>query len=202
MSKRTFITFGVLLFVLAVVIPWLAFRGSGDANTGAQEVPAHLKAGQALFETNCGTCHTLYAAGTDGNYGPNLDELLAPTGPPEEGEAGEKQIKSTTERVLDAEKVPAHLKTGQALFQTNCGTCHTLYSAGTDGNYGPDLDELLATTGQAETPEAEKQIAERVLNAEKEGVDSNTPGRMPPAILNPEQQQEVAEFVGATAGAG
>ena len=80
MSKRTFITFGVLLFVLAVVIPWLAFRGSGDANTGAQKVPAHLKTGQALFETNCGTCHTLYAAGTDGNYGPNLDELLAPTG--------------------------------------------------------------------------------------------------------------------------
>jgi len=139
MSKRTFITFGVLLFVLAVVIPWLAFRGSGDANTGAEKVPAHLKTGQALFETNCGTCHTLYAAGTDGNYGPNLDELLAPTGPPEEGEAGEKQIKSTTERVL---------------------------------------------------------------NAEKEGVDSNTPGRMPPAILNSEQQLEVAEFVATVAGEG
>jgi mono/diheme cytochrome c family protein len=135
MSKRTFITFGALLFVLAVVIPWLAFRGSGDANTGA-------------------------------------------------------------------EKVPAHLKTGQALFQTNCGTCHTLYAAGTDGNYGPDLDELLAPTGQAETPEAAEGVAERVLNAEKEGVDSNTPGRMPPAILNAEQQKEVAEFVGATAGAG
>ena len=26
MSKRTFITFGVLVFVLAVVIPWLVFR--------------------------------------------------------------------------------------------------------------------------------------------------------------------------------
>jgi mono/diheme cytochrome c family protein len=139
MSKRTFITFGVLLFVLAVVIPWLAFRGSGDANTGAEKVPAHLKTGQALFETNCGTCHTLYAAGTDGNYGPNLDELLAPTGPPEEGEAGEKQIKSTTERVL---------------------------------------------------------------NAEKEGVDSNTPGRMPAAILNSQQEQEVAEFVATVAGDG
>lgn len=135
MSKRTFISFGLLVFVLAVVIPWLAFRGSGDANTGA-------------------------------------------------------------------EKVPAHLKTGQALFETNCGTCHTLYAAGTDGNYGPNLDELLATTGQAETPEAAKQVAERVLNAQKEGVDSNAPGRMPPAILNPEQQKEVAEFVGAMAGAG
>src|SRR5262249_37879210 len=98
MKKSTFITFGVLVFVLAVVIPWLAFRGSGDANTGAKEVPAHLKTGQALFETNCGTCHTLYAAGTDGNYGPNLDELLAPTGPPEEASS----VKSIETRVLNA----------------------------------------------------------------------------------------------------
>jgi mono/diheme cytochrome c family protein len=135
MKKSTFITFGLLVFVLAVVIPWLAFRGSGDANTGAQEVSANLKQGQALFETNCGTCHTLYAAGTDGNYGPDLDELLAPTGPAED-------------------------------------------QKGAEG------------------------IAGRVLNAEKEGVDSNTPGRMPPAILNPEQQEEVAEFVGAVAGRG
>jgi mono/diheme cytochrome c family protein len=135
MKKSTFITFGLLVFVLAVVIPWLAFRGSGDANTGAQAVPAHLKAGQALFETNCGTCHTLYAAGTDGNYGPNLDELLAPS-------------------------------------------------------------------GQAENAKTAKGVAERVLNAQKNGVDSQAPGRMPPAILNPEQQEEVAEFVGAVAGEG
>jgi mono/diheme cytochrome c family protein len=136
MKKSTFITFGLLVFVLAVVIPWLAFRGSGDANTGAEKVPAHLKAGQSLFETNCGTCHTLYAAGTDGNYGPNLDELLAPSGAAE----GEKK--------------------------------------------------------------AEEAISGRVLNAQKEGVDSQTPGRMPPSILNPEQQKEVAEFVGAVAGEG
>jgi mono/diheme cytochrome c family protein len=139
MKKSTFITFGALLFVLAVVIPWLAFRGSGDANTGAQKVPAHLKTGQALFETNCGTCHKLYAAGTDGNYGPDLDELLAPTGPPEPGPGGEKTIKG---------------------------------------------------------------IEERVINAEKVGVDSQTPGRMPAAILNESQQKEVAEFVAAVAGDG
>lgn len=135
MKKSTFITFGLLVFVLAVVIPWLAFRGSGDASTGAEAVPAHLKEGQSLFETNCGTCHTLYAAGTDGNYGPDLDELLAPS-------------------------------------------------------------------GQAEDAKTAKGVAERVLNAEKEGVDSQTPGRMPPAILNPQQQKEVAEFVGVVAGAG
>ena len=31
--------------------------------------------------TNCGSCHTLYKAGTDGVVGPNLDELLAPPSP-------------------------------------------------------------------------------------------------------------------------
>jgi mono/diheme cytochrome c family protein len=81
MSKKTFIVFGLLVLFLAVLIPWLAFRSDGDAAMGAQEVPDSLKSGQSLFQTNCGTCHTLYAAGTDGNYGPNLDVLLAPAGP-------------------------------------------------------------------------------------------------------------------------
>jgi mono/diheme cytochrome c family protein len=97
MSKRTFIVFGLLVVVLAVVIPWLVFNSKGDAQNTDQKVASDLKTGQTLFEINCGTCHTLYAAGTDGNYGPNLDELLAPTGPAE----GEN-IKSTKERVLNA----------------------------------------------------------------------------------------------------
>jgi mono/diheme cytochrome c family protein len=101
MSRRTFIAFGILLLVLAVAIPWLAFRSKGDAETGPQEVAASLKAGQSLFQTNCGTCHTLYSAGTDGNYGPDLDELLAPTGPPE-GSSAASTIKSTEGRVLNA----------------------------------------------------------------------------------------------------
>jgi mono/diheme cytochrome c family protein len=84
MSKKTFIVFGLLVVFLAVLIPWLAFRADGDADAGAQEVPAGLESGQSLFQTNCGTCHALYAAGTDGNYGPDLDELLAPAGPPED----------------------------------------------------------------------------------------------------------------------
>jgi mono/diheme cytochrome c family protein len=101
MSKRIFIAFGLLVLVLAVLIPWLAFRSKGDAETGAQEVASSLKSGQSLFQTNCGTCHTLYAAGTDGNYGPDLDELLAPSGPPE-GESAKSTIEATEGRVLNA----------------------------------------------------------------------------------------------------
>ena len=135
MSKRTFIVFGLLVIVLAVVIPWLIFNSKGDAQNGDQSVASDLKSGQSLFQVNCGTCHTLYAAGTDGNYGPNLDELLAPTGPAE-----------------DAKTV--------------------------------------------------KGIKERVLNAVENGVDGETPGRMPGGILNQEQAEEVSEFVGHTAGEG
>jgi mono/diheme cytochrome c family protein len=98
MSKKTFIVFGLLVVFLAVLIPWLAFRSNGDAAKGAQEVPASLKSGQSLFQTNCGTCHTLYAAGTDGNYAPNLDVLLAPNGPA----TSASEIKQIEGRVLNA----------------------------------------------------------------------------------------------------
>ncbi|HEU4736435.1 MAG TPA: cytochrome c [Solirubrobacterales bacterium] len=103
MSKRTFIVFGLLVVFLAVLIPWLAFRSDGDAARGAQKVPADLESGQSLFQTNCGTCHALYAAGTDGNYGPDLDELLAPTGPPDPSDAA--AIKQAEGRVLNAVEV-------------------------------------------------------------------------------------------------
>lgn len=103
MSKRTFISFGLLILVLAVLIPWLAFRSKGDAETGDQQVAADLKSGQSLFQTNCGTCHALYSAGTDGNYAPDLDELLAPSGPPTgDPKTIESTIKATEGRVLNA----------------------------------------------------------------------------------------------------
>ena len=101
MSKRTFIVFGLLVVFLAVLIPWLAFRSDGDAARGAQSVPADLEEAQSLFQTNCGNCHTLYAAGTDGNYGPDLDLLLAPSGVPT-GPGSEDTIKGVEGRVLNA----------------------------------------------------------------------------------------------------
>lgn len=100
MSKKTFIVFGLLVVFLAVLIPWLAFRADGDP-AGAASVPSNLESGETLFEINCGTCHTLYAAGTDGNFGPDLDELLAPSGPPE-GPTAADTIEATEGRVLNA----------------------------------------------------------------------------------------------------
>lgn len=98
--------------------------------------------------------------------------------------------------------VPKGLAQAQSLFVINCGNCHALYSAGTDGNYAPDLDELLAASGPLE-PESYKDVEGRVYNAIEKGVDSTTtPGRMPGGILNEEQAEEVAEFVARTAGQG
>lgn len=102
MSKRPFVIFGLLIAILAGLIPYLAFRSDGDPDTGVSKgVPSDLETGQMLFETNCGTCHTLYAAGTDGNFGPDLDSLLAPAGPPA-GETAGDTIKATQGRVLNA----------------------------------------------------------------------------------------------------
>jgi mono/diheme cytochrome c family protein len=87
------------------------------------------------------------------------------------------------------EKVAASDEDAKELFQTNCGACHTLARAGTDGIVGPDLDDLL---GQG-TPEANYT---RVLNAIENGIE----GRMPAGILQGEDAKTVADFVSRVAG--
>jgi mono/diheme cytochrome c family protein len=98
MSKRTFVIFGILAICLAVLVPIWAFGSRGDDESGGRELPKDLEAGKTLFEINCGTCHAMYAAGTDGNFGPNLDTLLSPTGPPTD----KSTIEATKQRVLNA----------------------------------------------------------------------------------------------------
>jgi mono/diheme cytochrome c family protein len=50
---------------------------SGAPLAGAAEQPlsAAQQHGQQLFVAHCGACHTLDAAGTVGNVGPNLDDI-------------------------------------------------------------------------------------------------------------------------------
>ena len=123
MRKRTFVIFGFLIVLLAVAIPFWAFAVDGDPESGGREVPANLEDAKVVFQTNCGNCHTLYAAETDGNFGPNLDDQLAPTGPPDAStEAGQEAIDGTAERVdaaidngfqgSDRGRMPAGILTG------------------------------------------------------------------------------------------
>ena len=90
---------------------------------------------------------------------------------------------ASPERVADSDR------SAKALFATNCGACHTLDRAGTDGVVGPDLDEALGSAG----PEANYG---RVLGAIENGIA----GRMPAGILAGRQADEVAEFVSRVAG--
>ena len=115
MSRRTFVVFGLLVVFLAVLIPWLVFRADGDAAKGAQEVPSGLAEGQDLFQINCGNCHTLYAAGTDGNFAPDLDLLLAPSGTPTDEktiEATEGRVQNAIEEGVDSTTTPGRMPAG------------------------------------------------------------------------------------------
>jgi glucose dehydrogenase/cytochrome c5 len=54
--------------------------GEGEKESGGEKMEeggasATLTAGEEVFDTNCSSCHTLAAAGTNGTVGPNLDEL-------------------------------------------------------------------------------------------------------------------------------
>ena len=80
MSKRPFIVFGLFAVLCVLVIPFIALGKEGDENSGAVQVASQDTDAKDMFATNCGTCHTLAAAGTDGVVGPNLDQLLVPSG--------------------------------------------------------------------------------------------------------------------------
>ena len=68
------------------------------------------------------------------------------------------------------------------LFARNCGACHKLAAAGTEGSVGADLDEVGPSRGA-------------VLRAIVEG-----PGSMPPALVTGTDAQSVADYVARTAG--
>ena len=81
MKRSTFVIFGIVVLLFAVLIPAWAISREGGEDASPESVPASLDEGKDLFVTNCGACHTLAKAGTDGVVGPNLDDLLAPPSP-------------------------------------------------------------------------------------------------------------------------
>ncbi len=107
MSNRPFLIFGALAALVAVV-GYLAFSKEGSEKATAVPVESADKEAADIFATNCGTCHTLAAAGTDGVVGPNLDEILPtqvapPAGTSEEiAEANTQAYEGVYSRVLNA----------------------------------------------------------------------------------------------------
>jgi mono/diheme cytochrome c family protein len=99
MNKKAFIWFGLVALLLVVAIPLWAFNKDGSNSSSPDKVAQSDEGARELFRTNCGSCHTLARAGTDGVVGPNLDERLAAnvTGPPDPA-----QVEATQTRVLTA----------------------------------------------------------------------------------------------------
>jgi mono/diheme cytochrome c family protein len=95
-----------------------------------------------------------------------------------------------------SESAPSGLQEAKELFLTNCGACHTLAEAGTDGVIGPDLDDLLAPPSAS--PPDPATVRPRVLSAILEGRE----GRMPKGILTGQQAEEVASYVSQVVGTG
>lgn len=80
MSQRPFVILGLFALACAAVAA-LAFTGDGQGDPATQAVAAQDQEARDLFATNCGSCHRLAAAGTDGVVGPDLDNLLVPSAP-------------------------------------------------------------------------------------------------------------------------
>jgi cbb3-type cytochrome c oxidase subunit III len=165
--------------------------------------------GKQLFVSKCGGCHTLADAGTNGTVGPNLDDAFA-----SDRQQGYKeitiqqivrdQIELASGRMppnlvkgADSDSVAAYvaavagvpgkggqLTSGKDIFVANCGSCHTLASAGTSGTVGPNLDDLKPGFARAQR---------QVING----------GAVMPAFkgkLTPVQIKAVAKYVASSAG--
>lgn len=99
MNKRTFISFGALALLFVVVIPLWAFTKDGSVGSSPEKVASSDEDAKNLFQTNCGSCHTLARAGADGIVGPNLDERLAGAAGPAIDDTG---VQNSQTRVMNA----------------------------------------------------------------------------------------------------
>ncbi len=99
MSKRPFVIFGIFAVICLVVLPFWALDkvGSSDASPEGS-VSASEQQGLELFQINCGACHTLAAAGTDGVIGPDLDLLLGSAAKSPDTVSGNREVRLQRDR--------------------------------------------------------------------------------------------------------
>jgi cytochrome c5 len=90
--------------------------GEGDTGGGGGGGGGDAAAGEEIFVANCGSCHTLTAAGTSGTVGPNLDDSSFDQGavedqvaqggggmPAFEGQLSEEEIQNVAAFVVASE---------------------------------------------------------------------------------------------------
>lgn len=99
-----------------------------------------------------------------------------------EAEAARTGVAAATEQ---APGTTAADEEALTLFETACGSCHTLAVAGTTATIGPNLDELQPT---------EEQVLAAIANG---GAGS---GQMPAGLLSGPDAERVAELVSSGSG--
>jgi cbb3-type cytochrome c oxidase subunit III len=204
----------VLRAVSLLGIAALVLAGCGTGGKALSPSHADQGNGQKLFQSTCGGCHVLAAAGSSGTSGPNLDAAFGPS-----RKQGFKQ-NTIQNVVLDqiriaAPPMPKNLVTGQdaqdvaayvaavagqgggeakppsalgndgkTIFQAECASCHTLKAANASGTIGPNLDQLKP---DAATVQHQVEVGGGVMPAFK-------------GKLTDQQIQAVAKFVADSAG--
>jgi len=101
------------LAIVPALAAVLAAAGCGSAGTGGiASGPSDVTAGKKLFIQNCGSCHTLKDAGTQGKVGPNLDDSFSADH--QQGFADSTIENVVLDQIRIAEPpMPANLVTGQ-----------------------------------------------------------------------------------------
>ncbi len=198
---------GAAVFALAAALL------AGGCGTGGISKAGDTDRGKKLFLDKCGGCHTLAAAGTHGIQGPNLDNAFAYSRRQGFKQVTIEQV-VRDQIELAVPPMPANLVTGASadavaayvalvagnpstagpknatggkdIFLANCGSCHTLADAGTNGKIGPNLDQLKPPFGR---------VQRQVMNG----------GTAMPAFkgqLTAAQITAVAKYVASVAGKG
>ena len=90
---------------------------------------------------------------------------------------------------------------GQKLFVDNCGSCHTLAHAGTQGKVGPDLDAAFSVVQEKDYPESTVQeVVAKQIKYPNTDPATGAIG-MPANIVTGEDVNDIAAYVSCVAGA-
>jgi mono/diheme cytochrome c family protein len=144
MSKRRYVIFGLFAAICLLLLPYWAFSKEGSEDSVLVPVAESDQDAQEQFAVNCGSCHTLAAAGTDGVVGPDLDDRYAAI-PDVEG--NRDQILSTIENGLGG-RMPAGILAGsQAEEVADFVARHVRYTSPPEGSALFDPSEATTPTG-------------------------------------------------------
>jgi plastocyanin len=91
---------------------------------------------------------------------------------------------------------------GKVSFVKDCGACHTLSRAGTQGTQGPNLDEAFrqALASGMKRSTVEGVVHDQILNPAR--LPKNDPAYMPPKLVTGDDAKNVAAYVAAVTGRG